>query len=137
MPLHFHMHACDPLKGRISVAFDGSLYPCHRFLGMESLSVGSVYDDELNQRVVDAFARFNRTPLNGCLAMLKPAVERDEAPQHSPDFIRMMEVTLAGSASMLDRGVRILGDWPPEQIPADAQRLMQAHSKWRAKTVAA
>jgi uncharacterized protein len=130
-PLHFHMHACDPLRGRVSVAFDGRIYGCHRFLGREMLSLGSVYDEGLDARVIAAFERFNRTPLNGCLAMLTPTADDTAAPQHPPDFIRMMEVTLAGSEQLLHRGVAILDRWDPERIPDEAKGLMAAYRRWR------
>lgn len=130
-PLHFHMHACDPLRGRVSVAFDGKIYGCHRFLGREMLSLGTVYDDSIDSHVVDAFARFNRTPLDGCLAMLTPAVDDAAPPKHPPDFIRMMEVTLAGSEKLLHRGAAILDTWEPQRIPTDAKKLMTAYRQWR------
>jgi uncharacterized protein len=131
-PLHFHMHACDPLHGRVSVAHDGRIYGCHRFLGRELLSLGSVYADTLDTNVMEAFARFNRTPLNGCLAMLTPRVHDAAPPRHPPDFIRMMEVTLAGSERLLHRGVAILDAWEPERIPDEAKRLMAAYRRWSA-----
>jgi uncharacterized protein len=136
-PLHFHMHACDPLRGRVSVAFDGQIYGCHRFLGREMLSVGSVYDDGLNAEVVAAFGRFNKTPLNGCLAMLAPTVGDQAAPQHPPDFTRMMETTLAGSERLLHRGVAILDRWEPDRIPDEAKGLMTAYHRWRPAAVTA
>jgi uncharacterized protein len=130
-PLHFHMHACDPLRGRVSVAFDGKIYGCHRFLGREMLSLGTVYGDTVDERVVDAFTRFNRTPLDGCLAMLTPTIDDVVPPKHSPDFVRMMEVTLAGSEQLLHRGFEILQGWEPERIPAEARGLMSAYRRWQ------
>jgi hypothetical protein len=130
-PLHFHMHACDPLRGRVSVAFDGQIYGCHRFLGRELLSLGTVHGDALDPAIVAAFGRFNRTPLNGCLAMLTPTVEDQTPPQHPQDFIRMMEVTLAGSERLLHRGVAILEGWDPERIPSEAKGLIAAYRRWR------
>jgi uncharacterized protein len=129
-PLHFHMHACDPLHGRISVGFDGKLFPCHRFLGRGDMTIGSVFDGGLDERVLQTFAKFNGQGLDGCLAMLDPQVG-GEKPRHRDDFIRMMEVTAAGSERMLDQGVEILRQWPPERVPAQARAMMKRHAEWQ------
>lgn len=135
-PLHFHMHACDPLHRRISVAFDGSLFPCHRFLGRGDMSVGSVFDNKLDESVIRTFQSFNEDGLDGCLAMLDPEIG-GKKPRHSDDFIRMLEVTLAGSEIMLHRGVEILSRWPEERVPPQAAGIIKQYQAWRAKGAAA
>lgn len=130
-PLHFHMHACDPLVNRISVGTDGSLFPCHRFLAQRSWRIGSVWDGPLDTEMTETLVRFNREGLDGCVSMLDPKPS-SARPVHSPDLVSMMEVTLEGAELLLERGVEVMSSWPAEDVPPQARPVMRLYRQWLA-----
>lgn len=128
-PLHFHMHRCDPLIQRVSVSSDGTLFPCHRFLVRTEFPLGSIWDTSLDSSKVAMFEKLNAEGIDGCLALQNRRPGSAEG-RHSADLIRMMEVTLEGSESMLRQGARILSTWPAETIPAQAKAILKRYEEW-------
>ncbi|HPG41154.1 MAG TPA: SPASM domain-containing protein [bacterium] len=51
--------ACGAGKGYLTVAVDGSLYPCMRFIDMKEYYLGNVFDGEINEAIRDKF--YNNT----------------------------------------------------------------------------
>jgi uncharacterized protein len=47
--------ACGAGKGYLTVAVDGSIYPCMRFVDLEAYRLGNVFDGELNEDTRDMF----------------------------------------------------------------------------------
>jgi uncharacterized protein len=131
-PLHFHMHACDPLVNRISVGTDGSLFPCHRFLARRSWKLGSVWDAQLDPDLVRAMQRYNRRGLDGCISIVDPQ-PGGELPATPWGIAQMMDITLQGARQLLERADEVMSSWPADDIPAQARAVLQTYRKWRSR----
>lgn len=56
-------YACGAGRGYFGISSSGDLYPCHRFIGMQKVRIGSIYDDRLVRKV---YQNTLVTQLNKC-----------------------------------------------------------------------
>ncbi len=64
-------HACGAGYGMTGVGTDGTLYPCHRFVGMKGFEIGDVengYDNDARFKFLHEGAASSKTPCQVCWA---------------------------------------------------------------------
>ena len=60
------LRGCSCGNEYVAVDPDGSIYPCHQFVGKDEWKMGNVYDGELNEEIRDVFAKCNIYTKEGC-----------------------------------------------------------------------
>lgn len=60
------LRGCSCGNEYVAVDPDGSIYPCHQFVGKEEWKMGNIYDGELDESIRDTFAKCNIFTKEGC-----------------------------------------------------------------------